>query len=502
MIRHLRYLSPPGLRMQLTLWYTIVSVLLMLIFCLAFYSTLQQILFNSFDSTLQQRAQHVAEGVGIDNGKLYVDDMSQEIPELDAPAALIDSYNSYTDSDSNSSGHADYPRYSRHELVLVRVLDKAGREIYSSGAASDLMLPRASVLQPLAGKPWRDTMNDMNDQSIRVYSTMLVDGDTIIGVVQVGQSLETLNRSLDRIVLVLFLLMLFSLAMCSLGSYWLSGRAFRSIQRLARTAREINVNDLNQRVLVPAAKDEVRDLSIIFNQMIARLERAFVQQRRLVADASHELRTPVAVIRNMTEVALSQPANAEEYKHVLTEVNAESEHLGHLINDLLVLARADEGQIHLDCEPVRLDLLALDVVDSLEVLAQERQIALRTRTLIPVTVLGDAARLIQVIMSLVDNALNYSNDGGEITLSVEAYDAHAYLHVSDTGIGIDAKDIEHIFERFYRADPARSKAVSGSGLGLSIVEWVVRAHKGAIEVRSTPGQGSTFTLILPCAVPA
>ncbi|GCE06404.1 sensor histidine kinase [Dictyobacter aurantiacus] len=498
MIRQLRHLSPPGLRMQLTLWYTIVSVLLMLVFCLAFYSTLQQILFNSFDSTLQQRAQHVAEGVGVDNGKLYVDDMTQEIPELDAPAALIDPYNSSDDADSNSSGPPYYTQSSRHDLVLVRVLDRRGHEIYSSGSSGDLILPEDSVSQPLAGKPWRATMNDVNDQSIRIYSTMLVDGDTIIGVVQVGQSLETLNRSLDRIVLVLFLLMLLSLAMCSLGSYWLSGRAFRSIQRLARTAREINVNDLNQRVLVPAAKDEVRDLSIIFNQMIARLERAFVQQRRLVADASHELRTPVAVIRNMTEVALSQLTSAEEYKHVLAEVNEESEHLGHLINDMLILARADEGQIHLDCEPVRLDLLARDVVDSLEMLAQERQMMLYTRTLMPATVLGDAARLIQVIMSLVDNALNYSNPGGEISISVEVHDSHAYLHVADTGIGIEARDIEHIFERFYRADPARSKSVSGTGLGLSIVEWVVHAHKGAIEVRSIPGRGSTFTIILPC----
>ncbi|WP_126552103.1 sensor histidine kinase [Dictyobacter kobayashii] len=435
----------------------------------------------------------------MDNGKLYVDDMSQEIPELDAPAAVIDSSNSYIDNSNDSSGQTNHTQSSRHDLVLVRVLDKRGHEIYASGEASDMAMPDDSVSQPLAGKPWRETMSGGPEPSIRVYSTMLVDGNTIIGVVQVGQSLETLNQSLDRIVLVLFVLMLLSLAMCSLGSYWLSGRAFRSIQRLARTAREINANDLKQRVLVPAAKDEVRDLSIIFNQMIARLERAFIQQRRLVADASHELRTPVAVIRNMTEVALSQPANAAEYTRVLAEINEESEHLGHLINDLLVLARADEGQIHLDCEPVRLDLLALDVVDSLEPLAQERQIALHTQTLMPATILGDAARLIQVIMSLVDNALNYTNAGGMITLAVEVRESYTYLHVTDTGIGIEAKDIDHIFERFYRADPARSKVVGGSGLGLSIVDWVVRAHKGVIKVKSEPGKGSTFTLILPCA---
>ena len=184
----------------------------------------------------------------------------------------------------------------------------------------------------------------------------------------------------------------------------------------------------------------------------------------------------------MTELALSQPSDAEDNLLVLREVNAESERLGSLISDLLSLARADEGQIMLDSEPVRLDLLVADVVSSLEALADERKVTLHTGDLNPATVLGDAARLIQIIMSLVDNALIYTNAGGSVTLSVKSSATHAWLIVSDTGIGIAEKDIAHIFERFYRADPARSKAVGGSGLGLAIIDWLVHGHDGTISV--------------------
>jgi signal transduction histidine kinase len=231
--------------------------------------------------------------------------------------------------------------------------------------------------------------------------------------------------------------------------------------------------------------------------MIERLEKAFVQQRRFVADASHELRTPVTVVRSMTEVALSQPGSSEDYMGVLREVNAEAERLGRLINDLLALARADERQAQFEVDSVRLDLLAIDTVESLESLAIERDITLSFQTAEPVTVRGDAARLIQVIISLVDNALTYTNAGGRVTVSVEIHDATAYLIVSDTGIGIAQEDIGHIFERFYRADPARSRAAGGCGLGLALVEWIVHAHRGKVTVESQVGRGSTFTVVLP-----
>jgi two-component system, OmpR family, sensor kinase len=286
-----------------------------------------------------------------------------------------------------------------------------------------------------------------------------------------------------------------------LGSYALASRAFRPIRRLTWAAHNISLdtNDLSQRVPLPAARDDVRTMAQTFNEMLDRLDRSFTQQRRFVADASHELRTPVAVIRSMTDVALAQEESStmQDYAAVLRDINAEAERLGKLINQLLTLARADDGQMRLDCDSVRLDLLADDVITSCAPLAEERGITLRSSKLTPATVAGDTARLIQAIMSLVDNALTYTNRGGLVTIAVKTKGRDALLAVTDTGIGIAANDLPHIFERFYRADPARSRAQGGSGLGLALVDGIARVHGGTIGVTSDPGKGSTFTMCLP-----
>jgi signal transduction histidine kinase len=236
--------------------------------------------------------------------------------------------------------------------------------------------------------------------------------------------------------------------------------------------------------------------------MLDSLDQAFSRQRRFVADASHELRTPVAVIRNKTDVARLWAKTPQDYLTVLEGVNAEAERLGHLISDLLALARGDEGRTQFAREPVRLDLVVGAVAANADLLATERGILLQVQTPRPVTILGDEARLIQVVMNLVENAVRYTNPGGRVTVTVEAQQDQALLSVYDTGIGIAPEHLPHIFERFYRADPARRRTGgSSSGLGLSIVEWVVHAHGGAVAVESRVGRGSSFTVTLPLTPP-
>ena len=174
--------------------------------------------------------------------------------------------------------------------------------------------------------------------------------------------------------------------------------------------------------------------------------------------------------------------------------------LGHLINDLLALARTDESKVLLELEPVRLDLLLSDVAATTEPLATEKGITLEVQAKQPATILGDEVRLIQVIMNLIDNAITYTNSGGKVLLQVEIKDNNVMLRVSDTGIGIEQHHLEHIFERFYRVDPARTRAAGGTGLGLAIVDWIVRAHNGSISVQSQVGQGTTFIVQLPLAI--
>ena len=232
--------------------------------------------------------------------------------------------------------------------------------------------------------------------------------------------------------------------------------------------------------------------------MIDHLERAFTRQRRFVADASHELRTPVAVIRSKADMALLQVFPPEDYVSVFRMIHAEAERLGHLISDLLALARADEGQVHLEQEVVRFDLLVEAVAATVEPLAAEQGVILEVKTIKPVSVLGDEARLMQVVLNLLENATHYTNGGGQVLVAVHTQNAQACLVVRDMGIGIAPEHLPYLFDRFYRVDSARTRTEGGnSGLGLAIVDWIVKAHGGSVTVESQVGQGSTFTVLLP-----
>jgi heavy metal sensor kinase len=287
-----------------------------------------------------------------------------------------------------------------------------------------------------------------------------------------------------------------------MGSYWLAGRSFAPIQRLAETARKIKAGDLHQRVPVSPVRDEVQYLALTLNEMLDSLDQSFSRQRRFVADASHELRTPVAVIRNKAEVALLRPRSPDDYCTVLHSIHAETERLSHLISDLLALARGDEGQARFEREAVHLDQLVESVAGNAEGLANARGIRMTVQASQPVTLVGDEARLIQVLMNLLDNAIRYTNPGGEVQVKLQASGATAQLVVRDTGIGVAPEHLPHLFERFYRADAARQRTGgSGTGLGLSIVEWIVRNHAGSVVVQSQVGHGSCFTVTLPLALP-
>lgn len=502
-----RHLQPLGIRAQLMLWYTAVFALLILLFSIVLYTALNASLASGVDTALQIRTQQIAAGVTLEGNTISIQDVTGDLPGLDNNSTTNQN-NANSTSNSNQTDEPDSTGSTGKQSgfqtdvntgTLVRILGSKGKVFYSSPAFNNLSVPAISITNPLHGTPWQGTVTAHNGQTVRLYSVALIDNDRIFGVIQVGESLAQLTLTLQSITIALLVIAPLVLLLGAIVSYWLAKRAFRPIFQLTRTARNIKAGDLHQRVPVPPAKDEVYDLALTLNEMIGRLELAFTQQRRFVADASHELRTPVAVIRNITDVALVQPLNLDEYVTLLRDINAESERLGHLINDLLALARADEDQIPLDEEEIRLDLLACDVAATMEPLAIERNITLNLQKMEPAIVQGDTARLIQVMMGLVDNALTYTNADGTVDINVETHEGSASFSVRDTGIGIAAEDIPHIFERFYRADPARSRVAGGSGLGLAIVDWGVRAHGGSVSVESQVGQGSTFTVTLPLA---
>jgi two-component system OmpR family sensor kinase len=281
------------------------------------------------------------------------------------------------------------------------------------------------------------------------------------------------------------------------GGWFLAGRALRPVGAMTLAAHRIAAGDLTQRLTVPASQDEVGRLAATFNEMIARLEASFQQVRQFSTDASHELRTPLTVLKGETELALRRPRSAEDYRLVLESGLEEIDRMTRIVDELLFLSRADLGEIKMESKPVRLDALVEDIKRQAAVLGQERNVEILTGAVAPVTVLGDELRLRELLLNLVDNAVKYSWPGGKVELSLTTDGRMARLSVADHGIGIAADEQRHIFDRFYRSDQARAHAKKGTGLGLSICKWIADAHQGLIEVQSRPGEGSTFTVVLP-----
>lgn len=507
MSKLLRRIRPPGMRIQLMLWFIAVFSVLMLLFGAVFYINLRASLQTNFDSSLQLRTQQIAAGINEDKGTITVHDVTGALPGLTDPDATLDTATPKPNPQTTSTTKANAvaPETTKADVnlgALVRILNTRGDVVYVTPAFLALNIPPTSVTQPLHGNTWQGTVIAKNGQAVRLYSAALAENGSVYGVVQVGESLAPLGNTLRSVAIELLLIVPFVLILGTLGSYWLAAHAFAPIDRLTRIARHIEAGDLHERVPVPRSKDEIQSLALTFNEMIERIDKAFTRQRRFVADASHELRTPVAAIRSMTDVVLAQstPIESAEYVTVLRDVNAEAERMGHLINGLLLLARSDENQVLLENEPVHLDQLASDVAATIEPLAIERGITLEVVAKQSTIVMGDEVRLIQVIMNLLDNAIIYSNRGDEVKLEVKTEQSKALMIVSDTGIGIAKDHLDHLFERFYRVDPARSRAAGSTGLGLAIVDWIVHAHNGSITVESEVGKGTTFTVILPIAV--
>lgn len=279
------------------------------------------------------------------------------------------------------------------------------------------------------------------------------------------------------------------------GGYWLAGRALRPLRQMSRAAQGIGAGSLDTRLASDGPDDELKELTGAFNAMLARLERAFTQQRRFVSDAAHELRTPLSTLRANVEAAISNPTRTVEDRREMAEASERSlTRLESLIADLLILATEDRP---LSGEEIALGPLLEDVLLDLEPVANGRAVSLRVVGEAEVTVRGEESLLRRAFHNLVENGIHYNHSGGKVELTVQTEDGWAIVKVADTGIGISAEDQPHIFERFYRTGGARARHRAGVGLGLAIVADILRRHSGTIVVKSVPGVGSTFTVRLP-----
>jgi heavy metal sensor kinase len=285
------------------------------------------------------------------------------------------------------------------------------------------------------------------------------------------------------------------LILAILGGLFLSRQALRPVADSIATARRLDPRDLTERLPRTGAGDELDELAGTINGLLDRLAAYHAQVIRFTADASHELRSPLAAMRAAVEVTLQQPRTVGDYRDVLASLGEQCEQLTSLVNGLLLLARADAGEVVVGRGTVDLSALAEEAAEMYEPLAEERGIAFRWECPPEVLVPGDSQRLRQLVTNLIDNAMKFTPAGGAVLLRVQQTDHVAKLTVTDTGVGIASGHMPYIFERFYQADSARSSA--GSGLGLSICRWIVEVHGGHIAAESVDGTGTTFTVKLP-----
>lgn len=282
------------------------------------------------------------------------------------------------------------------------------------------------------------------------------------------------------------------------GCWLVSARIFRPLGVIARTASAISATQLTERIDPATVDAELVDLAQVLNAMLERLESAFERQTRFTADASHELRTPLAILRSHAELALARPRTPDEYREALDACFRAGQRMTELVESLLLLARADADKLELQRRPLDLAAVVGECLTLLRPLAEARQVTL-TATLAPAQVVGDAGRLAQVVSNLVSNAVQYNRPGGRVEVTLRTVDGRAELGVADTGIGIAREAQPRVFERFFRADPARNRAFGGQGLGLAICRSILEAHGGTITFQSQPGEGTTFTVTLPLA---
>ena len=286
-------------------------------------------------------------------------------------------------------------------------------------------------------------------------------------------------------------------AIAALGGWILARGSLQPVAQITQAAREISAHDLDQRIPVRGVRDELDELAQTFNEMLQRLQSSFEQARNFSFDAAHELRTPLTAMRGEAEVALLRNNSAEELRRVLRSNLEEINRITAIVNDLLTVAQGEAGALEVRRETVQLSDLAGSIVETVQVLAEDKEVKLEASIEPGVNVTGDSLRLSQLMLNLLDNAIKHSSPGQTVHMILEKNGGGPTLRVEDTGCGIAEKDIPHIFDRFFRTDRSRSRQVPGSGLGLSISKWIVDAHGGSIEVASKLGSGSTFTVHLP-----
>jgi len=454
-----------SLRVRLTLLYLAFLTVALVTFGVAAYVVAAKRVYDNLDDSLSARVQTVDSSLEALTGPLSAQDIDSSRRELDRQAS------------------AD---------VIFQIRDLQGHVLYSSQPASR-ELPVPNKLSP--GKETVSSRR-VEGRRLRVLYQPIMRNDQTLGSLVAGQSLQETDAALDEIRKVFIFGGLAVLLLTTAPTYALAGRALKPVRQVSQLARDVErTADFTRRLPTPRAGGEMRELAATFNAMIDRVEQALLAQRSFLADSSHELRRPLTVLRTDIDILNAPSLPAEDREACFQEMRAEAEAMSRLLSDLLLLSREEKQAI--GEAPVNYSLLCEQAVARLCTQdAHHRTVA----EVVPgVRVLGDRERLAQMLWNLLENAAQYTPDGGRIELHLRPVNGFARVEVQDTGIGIAEEDMPHVFDRFYRGQGARAIREEGIGLGLAIVKYVAEAHTGTVTVSTQPGRGTTFSVDIPLA---
>lgn len=450
-----------SIRWKLTLWYGGVLALVLTLFGTVVYLTLRHQLLTRIDRGLQEE----------------LADVLSEIKRA---------------RDEKSLQQWLQRRFAGHEGFDFQVTRANGQRFFVNPRFESVHLPVAEDQGP--SSRFRN-VELSSERRWRVISA-LQSGPGEDLIVQVARSLKPFDHELAELLFTFLLVGPFTLIAVVGSGYFLARRALAPVDQITETAKQITAERLSHRIRVINPNDELGALAETLNSMIERLEQSFTEMQRFTADAAHELRTPLAVMRSEAEVTLQAPRSPEEHRQTLENLLEEINRLSHISDQLLFLCRQDAGLHPVVREEVCIEELIRDVTDNMQMVAQEKQIRLQVNGIQPGRIRSNAQHLRRVLYNLLDNAIKYTEPNGEVTVTSAVDPQGLTIEVEDTGIGIPPEQISRVFERFYRVSPSRSET-EGTGLGLAICRSCIQVLQGSIRIESTVGNGTTVHITLP-----
>lgn len=469
-----------SVRTRLTLWYVGILALVLVIFSIGVYSLMSRALYVRVDENLRSVIQ------------ITIKSLTQDAQE----------------GQSNEDAAQSTVTELFNTQQALAIFDASGKLLAENTSQYNFhaRLPDANLIS--GDNIYLYTLKEDGDDDyvrLAVQHVSIVPANTEYFIL-VSQPLESIEDELKSLQKILYYAVPVALIFAGLGGWFLARKSLAPVVSMSEKARRIGAQTINERLPVTNARDELGQLAATFNELLARLSAAFAQQRQFMADASHELRTPLSVMHTAADVTLAQSHRREdEYRDALEMINEQTNRLTRIVEDMFILARADAGRYPLRRSKFYLDELLAETVRAGNILAAKKNVTIQTCHFTESLFSGDEGLLRQMLLNLLDNAIKHTPAGGTVTVNFITHQDTYLIAISDTGAGIPAEAQAHIFERFYRADKARSRPVpydGGAGLGLSIALWIAEVHQGTLQLRRSDATGSTFEITLPVSVNA